>query len=87
VVPGKRLLVNEINPVKLGSGCFGDECLADEDGTTCFSGNVSLEPGKTLLVNQINPADPYDCTVADEDGLTCFRGNVGVANTKVLLVN
>ena len=86
----KKLLVNAINPVKLDA-C--GNCIPDEDGTTCMSGNVVLGANPTLncndvpvnvdptrlLVNEINPVTMIDNGVdaCGNPRKTCVPDDIG----------
>ena len=67
------------------SPCIGpcqQECLENDCGVTCFSGNVAVNPNKTLYVNEINPVgldEDGHCIENDSNGVyTFFSGDVGV---------
>lgn len=63
VNPYKKLLVNEINPVRIDPrDACGSKLIADDKGVTCFSGNVGVMPrvhrkdvNGVLFVNEISP--------------------------------
>ena len=74
IKPGQKLLVNQIDPVKLD----GPNCVEDVDGTTCFSGKVGLVPHKKVLTNRICAVklDAYDNCIEDSYGCVSFCNNV-----------
>ncbi len=76
---GKKLLVNEINPVRLGElvgECGVYFCEEDEYGTTCFSGNVGIHKGRKLFVDFIcaSTFDDYGNCIEDPDGKVTICG-------------
>ena len=90
IAENKKLLTNEINPVKTISCCNGiSQCVEDDTGTTCFSADAAINPSHKLLVNEINPVklDEDGQCVVDDTGTTCFSGNVAVSSGNKLFVN
>ena len=59
VEPGNKLLVNEINPVKILDG----KCVENPNGTTKFSGDVCIAADKKLQLNTIEPKTDQDLCI------------------------
>ena len=74
----KKLLVNEINPFKPSSADTFESYVADDDGFTCFSGNIGVEWGKVLRVACMSPVSVLDCTQNDANDFILVDGDFDI---------